>query len=191
MDKIRAEEKAVFESASSDTQKALDGVKMALKVLNDYYSKSDKAHSSSDGASTGIIGLLEVCESDFSKALAEMTAEEQTAQNAYDAETQENKIMKATKDQDVKYKTKESNGLDKSVAEASSDKSGVETELGAVNEYLAKLEGRCIAKAESYSERAARRTAEIEGLKNALQILENETALIQQTSRRFLRLRRH
>jgi hypothetical protein len=191
MDKIRAEEKAVFEKASSDTQKALDGVKMALKVLNDYYSKSDKAHSSSDGASTGIIGLLEVCESDFSKALAEMTAEEQTAASAYDAETKENEIMKVTKEQDVKYKTKESNGLDKSVAEASSDKAGVETELSAVNEYLAKLEGRCIAKAESYAERKERRTAEIEGLKNALQILENETALIQQTSRRFLRLRRH
>jgi len=191
MDKIRAEEKAVFNKASSETQKALDGVKMALKVLNDYYSKSDKAHSSSDGASTGIIGLLEVCESDFSKALAEMTAEEQTAAAAYEAETNENKIMKVMKEQDVKYKTKESNGLDKSVAEASSDKSGVETELAAVNEYLAKLEGRCIAKAESYAERAERCTAEIEGLKNALQILENETALIQQTSRRFLHLRRH
>jgi hypothetical protein len=191
MDKIRAEEKAVFEKASSDTQKALDGVKMALKVLNDYYSKSDKAHSSSDGASTGIIGLLEVCESDFSKALAEMTAEEQTAASAYDAETKENEIMKVTKEQDVKYKTKESNGLDKSVAEASSDKAGVETELSAVNEYLAKLEGRCIAKAETYAERKERRASEIEGLKNALQILENETALIQQTSRRFLRLRRH
>jgi chromosome segregation ATPase len=191
MDKIRAEEKAVFEKASSETQKALDGVKMALKVLNEYYSKSDAAHNSAEGASSGIIGLLEVCESDFSKALAEMTAEEQTAQNAYDAETKENEIMKVTKEQDVKYKTKESNGLDKSVSEASSDKSGVETELAAVNEYLAKLEGRCIAKAESYAERAQRRTDEIAGLKEALQILENETALIQQTSRRFLRLRRH
>merc|ERR1719183_3136668 len=140
---------------------------MALKVLNDYYSKSDKAHSSSDGASTGIISLLEVCESDFSKALAEMTAEEGTAAAAYDMETKENEIMKVTKKQDVKYKTKESNGLDKSVAESSSDK------------------------AETYAERKERRTAEIEGLKNALQILENETALIQQTSRRFLRLRRH
>lgn len=191
MDKIRAEEKAVFEKASTETEQALDGVKKALKVLNDYYSKADKAHDSGDGASTGIIGLLEVCESDFSKALAEMTAEEQTAQNAYEAETKENEIMKVTKEQDVKYKTKESNGLDKSVAESSSDKSGVETELAAVNEYLSKLEGRCIAKAESYSERAQRRTDEIEGLKSALQILENETAFIQQTSRRFLNLRRH
>merc|ERR1719201_2972748 len=191
MDKIRAEEKAVFEKASSDTQKALDGVKMALKVLNDYYSKSDKAHSSSDGASTGIIGLLEVCESDFSKALAEMTAEEQTAAAAYDAETKENEIMKVTKEQDVKYKTKEANGLDKSVAELSSDKSGVETELAAVNEYLKQLTGRCVAKAETYAERKERRASEIAGLKEALATLENETALIQKRSTRSLRMRRH
>merc|ERR1719478_1812902 len=165
MDKLRAEEKALFEANSAETEKGLNGVKLALKVLNEYYSKADKAHSSSDGASSGIIGLLEVCESDFSKALTEMTAAEDAAQNQYDAQTKENEITKAMKDQDVKFKTKESNGLDKSVAELSSDKAGVETELSAVNEYLAQLEGRCIAKAETYSERKARREAEINGLK--------------------------
>ena len=187
MDKLRAEEKALFEANSAETEKGLNGVKLALKVLNEYYSKADKAHSSSDGASSGIIGLLEVCESDFSKALTEMTAAEEAAQNQYDAQTKENEITKATKDQDVKYKTKEANGLDKGVAEYSSDKSGVETELSAVNEYLAQLEGRCIAKAETYSERKARREAEINGLKEALTVLENETAFIQ---RRTLRVRR-
>merc|ERR1719399_1172292 len=179
MDKIRADEKA------------LEGVKTALKVLNEYYSKSDKAHGAADGASTGIIGLLEVCESDFSKSLTEMTAAEESAAAEYDAETKENQIIKVTKEQDVKYKTKEANGLDKAVAELSSDKSGVETELAAVNEYLKELEGRCIAKAETYAERKERRTAEIAGLKEALSILENETALIQKRSTRSLRMRRH
>jgi len=189
MDKLRAEEKALFEANSAETEKGLNGVKLALKVLNEYYSKADKAHSSSDGASSGIIGLLEVCESDFSKALTEMTAAEEAAQNQYDAQTKENEITKATKDQDVKYKTKEANGLDKSVAEYSSDKAGVETELSAVNEYLSQLEGRCIAKAETYSERKARREAEIQGLKEALTVLENETAFIQRSTRQ-LRVRR-
>ena len=64
----------MFEKSSAETEKALEGVKMALKVLNEYYSKADKAHSAADGASTGIIGLLEVCESDFSKSLTEMTS---------------------------------------------------------------------------------------------------------------------
>jgi len=189
MDKLRAEEKALFEANSAETEKGLNGVKLALKVLNEYYSKSDKAHSSSDGASSGIIGLLEVCESDFSKALTEMTAAEETSQNQYDAQTKENEITKATKDQDVKYKTKDSAGLDKSVAEYSSDKSGVESELSAVKEYLKQLEGRCIAKAETYGERKARREAEIQGLKEALTVLENETAFIQKSTR-SLRVRR-
>lgn len=187
MDKIRAEEKAVFENSSSDTEKALEGVKQALKVLSEYYSKQDKAHSSAGGASTGIIGLLEVCESDFSKSLTEMTAAEESAVSEHESQTNENAIVKVTKDQDVKYKTKESNGLDKSVSELSSDKSGVETELSAVVEYLKQLEGRCVAKAETYGERTERRRAEIAGLKEALQVLENETAFIQKRSLRSVR----
>jgi len=188
MDKIRAEEKAVFEANSAETEKGLNGVKLALKVLNEYYSK-DAAHGSAGGASSGIIGLLEVCESDFSKALTEMTTAEQTAQQEYDAQTKENEITKATKEQDVKYKTKEFNGLDKGIAEYSSDRGGVETELSAVNTYLSEIEGRCIAKAETYSERKERRAAEIAGLKDALTVLENETAFIQR-GRSVLRLRR-
>jgi len=187
MDRIRGEEKAVFDKSSSDTAKALEGVKTALKVLNEYYAKADKAHSSSDGASTGIIGLLEVCESDFSKSLAEMTADESAAVSQHETQSQENEITKVTKEQDVKYKTKESKGLDKSVAELSSDRSGVETELTAVNEYLTELKGRCIAKAETYEERTERRKAEIAGLKEAQQVLENETAFIQKRSLRAVR----
>jgi hypothetical protein len=187
MDNIRMEEKAVFEKASSETEKALNGVKKALKVLNEYYAKADKAHSSSDGASTGIIGLLEVCESDFSKSLSEMTAAEESAVSEYETDTKENEIAKVTKQQDVKYKTKESNGLDKSSAEATSDKEGVQSELGAVNEYLKELEGRCVAKAETYAERKERREAEIAGLKEGLEVLENETAFIQKKATKFLR----
>merc|ERR1719152_592334 len=179
MDKIRAEEKAAFDVNSAEMEKGLNGVKMALKVLNDYYAKADKAHDSADGASSGIIGLLEVCESDFSKGLAEMKAAEESAIGAYEQETKENEIEKVTKEQDVKYKTKEAAGLDKAVSELSSDKEGVETELAAVMEYLKKIEEECIAKAETYEERTARRTAEINGLKEALQILEEETALVQ------------
>jgi len=189
MDKLRAEEKAIFEANSAETEKGLNGIKLALKVLNEYYAKADKAHGASDGASSGIIGLLEVCESDFSKELTEMTASEESSQNAYDSETKDNEITKSLKNQDVKYKTKESNGLDKAVAEYSSDKGGVETELAAVKEYLKELGGRCIAKAETYSERKSRREAEISGLKEALTILENETAFIQKSSRN-LRVRR-
>merc|ERR1719324_670337 len=74
MDKLRAEEKAAFDVNSAEMKKGVEGVQMALKVLNDYYSKADKSHGSAEGAGSSIIGLLEVCESDFSKGLAEMIA---------------------------------------------------------------------------------------------------------------------
>jgi len=50
-------------------------------------------------------------------------------------------------------------------------------------EYYAKIKDRCVAKPETYEERTKRRTAEIEGLKQALQILNDETAFVQRKRR--------
>merc|ERR1719375_1094160 len=186
MDKLRAEEKAVFDKNSAELEKGIKGVKLALKVLREYYAK-DAAHSSADGAGSGIIGLLEVCEADFSKGLAEMTAAEESAVAEYEKTTKENEITKATKEQDAKYKTKEAKGLDKETAEATADRSGVQEELDAVNEYYKGIKERCIAKPETYEERVKRRTAEIAGLKQALQILEGEAVLLQRTTKHTLR----
>merc|ERR1719195_1067410 len=191
MDQMRDQEHKDFVKNKADMEQGLEGVKIALKVLRDYYAK-DKSHDADEGAGSSVIGLLEVIESDFSKGIAEMTATEDNAQATYDTETKENEIEKTTKDQDVAYKTKEAKGLDKAVAEASSDRAGVQTELDAVEEYLTTLKKECVAEAETYAERKARFESEIAGLKEALQILESETALIQQGSRSSLRgVRRH
>merc|ERR1711870_125116 len=79
MDKLRSEEKAAFAAAKKDLEQGIDGVKIALKVLRDYYAKDDKAHSAAEGAGTGIIGLLEVIESDFTKTLAQIISTEEAA----------------------------------------------------------------------------------------------------------------
>merc|ERR1719343_1210593 len=150
MEKLRSEEKEIFVKNKADMEQGLQGVKMALKILGEYYAKEDKDHAAAQGAGEGIIGLLEVVESDFTKGLAEMTATEENAQASYEAQTKENAIEKATKEQDVKYKSKESADLDKSVAETSSDRGSVQAELDAVLEYLRKIEEQCIAKAETY-----------------------------------------
>lgn len=191
MGKIRGDEKQLFGTSSAETKEALDGVQVALKILNDYYSNNEKAHTAADGSSTGIIGLLEVCESDFSKSLAVMTATEDNAAATYDAQSKANAILRTLKNQDVKYKTQESAALDKMVAELGSDVAGVSTEQAAVMDYLKQLTSRCVAVAETYSQRSSRRAAEIAGLKNALSILENETALIQKKTSRSLRMRRN
>merc|ERR1740138_1865838 len=168
-------------------EKGLDGIKLALKILSEYYAK-DPDHVAAEGAGGGIIGLLEVCESDFSKSLATAVADEESAETEYTVTTKANEIEKASKDQDVKYKTQESTDLDKATAESSSDRENVESELSAVNEYWGKLKEECIEKAEPYEETVRRREAEIAGLKEALEILEGEAVLLQQGStRRSLR----
>merc|ERR1719183_1212569 len=91
MDRVRAEEKALYQANKAEMEQGLSGIKLALKVLNEYYAKADKAHSGG-GDSSGIIGLLEVCESDFSKELAEMNESEDSSQATYDRETKENEV---------------------------------------------------------------------------------------------------
>merc|ERR1719399_1007532 len=123
----------------------IEGVKKALQVLREYYAK-DASHGAAEGAGSGIIGLLEVCESDFTKGLTEMTAEEQTAAADYEAYSKQDEIDVTAKGQDVKYKTKEAAGLDKAVSELSTDLAAVTDELTAVISALDKLNEMCVAK---------------------------------------------
>jgi chaperonin cofactor prefoldin len=203
MDQIRSEEHSDYSTAKSDLELGLSGVGKALGVLRDYYQGGGASmiqdgsdfnafmqqpampekHTAAGGAGDSIINMLEVVESDFSDNLAKEEAEEADAAAVYDKTTQENKVTKTLKEQDVKYKTQEFKTLDKNIADLSSDKATVSTELSAVNEYYAKLRDRCVAKPESYADRKARREAEIDGLKEALQVLEEETAFVQRKKR--------
>merc|ERR1719217_361985 len=186
-DALRAEENAAYKKNSAEMKMGIKGVQTALKVLKDYYAKGQESHESADGAGSGIIGLLEVCESDFTKGLTEMTAQEETAAADYKAYVKEDEIATVKKQQDLKYKSKEAAGLDKNVAELSTDLQAVSDELSAVVSALDKLKEMCVAKAEPYAERKARRESEIAGLKEALTILENEAALVQGASKHALR----
>jgi len=191
MDRLRQEEKTAFNGNKAELEKGLTGIKLGLKILNDYYAQEGKAHTAAEGAGSGIIGLLEVVEADFSKNLAQVTSDEEMAVTEYEQVSKENQIEKTTKDQDVRYKTKEFKYLDKFSSELSADRTGVQAELDAVQEYLSKIEEECIARAETYGARKARFESEISGLKEALQILESETALVQRKTRRVLRGGRH
>merc|ERR1719437_405018 len=144
-------------------------------------------HAKASGAGSSIIGILEVVESDFATNLAKEETEEGDAAAEYAKTTQENKVTATLKNQDVKYKTQEFTGLDKSIADMTSDRDSTNNELSAVLEYYAKIKDRCIAKPETYEERQRRRAAEIAGLKEALTILNDETAFVQRQKRGSLR----
>merc|ERR1740121_3022833 len=165
-------ELAELAAMKKELTEGVAGVEAAMKLLKDYYGQADKAHDAKDGAGGGIIAMLEVILSDFTKSLAESTAAEDSAQSEYEATTQSNKVTKTAKDKDVAYQTKEAAALDKAVTEASADRASTQAELDAVVEYLAKLDAMCVAKPETYAERADRRAAELAGLKKALDILE-------------------
>merc|ERR1712151_846907 len=107
MDKLRNQENTDYTKNRADMEQGIEGIKIALKVLRDYYANDDKAHEEAQGAGQGIIGLIEVIESDFTKTLAETISTEESAAAAYDKQTKENEIDKTAKDQDVKYKMKE------------------------------------------------------------------------------------
>jgi len=179
MDKLRNSESAEYAQNKADVEQGISGVQAGIRVLKDYYSNNGDAHAAAEGAGQSIVGLLEVCLSDFSKGLAEMIAVEDEAKTSYDRATQENKLETAAKEQDVNYKSSESVSLDKRVAETKSDLSAVQDILDTVHEYLAKIKKQCIAKAEPHAERKARREAEIAGLKQALEVLSGEASLMQ------------
>merc|ERR1719262_688748 len=175
-------EHAVYVSQKAEMEDGLQGVKLALKILKEYYG-SEADHEAATGAGEGIIGLIEVIESDMTKTLTEIEATEKASAAEYDRQTKENEIMAATWSQDVKYKTKEQTELEEQVSQAMSDRSSVQAELDAVLESLKLLEDRCIAKPMTYEERMRRREAEIAGLKEALEILNGEDVLAENERR--------
>jgi len=192
MDRLRREENAAFTASKAELEKGLTGLKLALKILNEYYGSAGKAHEAAEGAGSSIISLLEVCEADFTKNLAQISSDEDLAAIQHEQASKDNEIETNAKESDVKYKSKASNDLDKTSGELSADRSNVQAELDAVLSYLSKIEAECTERAETYATRAGRREAEIAGLKEALQILESETALVQhRTSRHALRGRVH
>eukprot|EP00408_Alexandrium_pacificum_P022399 CAMPEP_0171199370 /NCGR_PEP_ID=MMETSP0790-20130122/23430_1 /TAXON_ID=2925 /ORGANISM="Alexandrium catenella, Strain OF101" /LENGTH=446 /DNA_ID=CAMNT_0011664717 /DNA_START=1 /DNA_END=1338 /DNA_ORIENTATION=- len=198
MEKSRKQAHDVYLSGKADLQQGLDGARSAIRVLRDYYASKEEGSAAllqmrdgasiaaeaedrqpaatgkfekSSGAGAGIIGLLEVVESDLAKNLALVETEEDSAQAEYESLARENNVLKTDKEQDVVYKTRETKSIEKAITELSSDHDGSSQELAAVSEYLAKVREQCVAKPESYLERKARREAEIQGLEEALALL--------------------
>lgn len=188
-DTLRIEEHKVYVQTKSDLEQGLQGIRMGLKLLRDYYASepvvlleqpvSLGVHSKASGSGSGIIGMLEVVESDFGRNLASIEMSEETAATAYQRFSMENKVSRAMKDKDVKYKIKSAAALDKSAAEFSSDRASSQAELDAVLQYSTNIRGMCVLRPETYEERKGRREQEISGLREALEVLEGEAVLLQ------------
>merc|ERR1719355_169166 len=176
---LRTKEKATFVLVEKDLSESQEACAAATEVLREYYEGASfiqtgqKAKNQADeqGDGSGILGMLEVAESDFATSLAEAKTVEEQAQGEYDKLISESKMLKATKTMEIKGKQSEVASLKTTVSDLGSDKEGLTGELDAVLAYLDKLKPQCEVKVPSYEERKAAREQEIEGLKNALDIL--------------------
>jgi len=199
MDAMREEAHALFVEEKATLDKGLVGIRKALELLRNYFGASASlvqqpaapaGHQADAGAGGSIISILEVAESDMAKESMMVQTQEDDEASAYEETTEENKLTTAAKNQDVKYKTQEAAGLDKEITELSNDRASSSAVLSEVNAYYTKLQGRCVAKPTPYAERKKAREAEIAGLKEALNVLENEAALVQ-TKRALRGVSRH
>jgi chromosome segregation ATPase len=180
--KLRQDEHAAYEKASSDYKQSAEAVANAMQVLQEYYASGSFAQvkvlqaPEFGGAKTDVAGtiveMLEVAESDFSRLLAESEAEETAAQTAYDKLVQDNAVARAASETEVKGNGDEVKQLNTALLNYKEDHETTGKELDAVFKYLDELKPQCETKVMSYAERKAKREQEIEGLKEALTILE-------------------
>jgi len=204
--KVRGKEHVNYLQAKGEIERGLAGVQKALGLLRDYYGTAESMiqeaarsgaflaqpaqpehHDKAAGAGANIMAILEVIESDFANGLSKEESEEADAEEEYQKIVQEKKVSKTTQEADIKYKNRERLGLGKAITELTSDNDNLNSELAAVLQYYARVKERCVARPESYESRRARREAEMNGLQEALSILESEAAFIQKKSQRRMR----
>merc|ERR1719321_1864107 len=187
MEKIRQEDHALFVKQEADFSEAAAAVQDAMDVLKDYYDNAGflqissttkgKAPPQLGGAkqdsACGILGILDVMAGEFTKTVAELQATEEEQVKAYKDTKKNNFDTKTAKETEIIKAENEIGSMDITIGHAEEDKKLTENELKAIAEYVEKLKPTCEGRVMSYEERAAKRDAEIAGLKEALTALED------------------
>jgi len=187
--KLREAEHKENTQAIADAGAGVDAVKQALIVLKEFYaSQADAsflqrrrqvpemaAYKGMQSAKGGVIGMLEVIESDFARLKAETEAAETQAQSEYDRFMEVSAGTKKAKHEE-EFKLK----LDKDQAEfereqTRKDLRTTEAELAKANDYFEQLKPACLEVHVNWEERVAKREEEIAALKEAWAILDRKS----------------
>jgi len=188
---IRMSEKEKNTMTIADAKAGKEAVSRAMLVLKTYYDKAatntaliqnkvpgapetfDKPYTGMEGG--GVMGMLEVCESDFARLDSETTASEAENQKSFEEFSADSSASKEAKTAEMKDKEAEKTTKESANAQAKKDLKGVKEELSAALAYYEKLKPSCVDAGESYAERVARREEEIDSLKEALKILAGDS----------------
>jgi prefoldin subunit 5 len=188
---LRQEEKATNTETIKDSQEAQTAVAQALTVLKEFYEKAgeatallqqqpespeifDKPYKGMQAENGGVVGMLEVIESDFARLEADTKASEASAQKEYDEFMTDSKVDKEQKTTDIEHKTAKKQDQEQALVVKNEDLEGTQKELDAALAYFDKLKPSCVDAGVSYDDRVARRKEEIESLQEALRILNGE-----------------
>jgi cell division septum initiation protein DivIVA len=187
--KLRAEEKAKNTETIADAEEAQTAVAQALTVLKEFYAKAgeatallqqpapeifDSPYKGMQAENGGVVGMLEVIESDFARLESDTKAAEATSQKEYDEFMTDSKVDKAEKTTDIEHKTAKKQDETQALTVKREDLEGTQKELDAALAYFDKLKPSCVDAGVSYEDRVARRKEEIESLQEALRILNGE-----------------
>merc|ERR1719213_664762 len=117
---LRNEEKTKNTETISDSQEAQTAVAQALTVLKEFYAKAAEStalaqtnqpeifedeYKGMQSSGGGVVGMLEVIESDLARLEADTKAAEASAQKEYDEFMTDSKVDKSEKSTDIEHKT--------------------------------------------------------------------------------------
>jgi len=194
-DKERKAEKAENANTVSEAKAGLEAVKMAIDILDKFYKTSAKAkvdlslaqgplddapdagfdngeaYKGAGAESGGIIGMMEVIQSDFERTISETRKAESDAQKDHLEFSTETQKSLAEKTMANKEKTSLKDETDTNLNDADDEMSSQSQILVTSIKELIELKAACIDTGMSYADRVAMREQEIASLKKALCIL--------------------
>mmetsp|Transcript_20142 Transcript_20142/g.52645 ORF Transcript_20142/g.52645 Transcript_20142/m.52645 type:complete len:132 (-) Transcript_20142:54-449(-) len=122
----------------------------------------------------GIVGFLEVILSDFSRLEAETSTAEDQAAAAYEKFMDETNEDIAVKETESGHKTAKKRDTDAETESLKKELELTQDELDAANTYYDKLKPDCVDNGLSYADRVRMREEEVQSLKEALNILDQQ-----------------
>merc|ERR1719482_1942073 len=132
------------------------------------------AYAGNQDAGKGIIGMLETIKSDFMRTVETTEAEEYAASREFAAFSQETKASISAKEKGKEQAEADLERAQAGLIESLNDLKDTQALLDKSLEGLEKLRPACVDTGMSYEERVARREAEIDALKQALCVLDEE-----------------
>eukprot|EP00930_Biecheleria_cincta_P033237 TRINITY_DN2300_c0_g2_i1.p1 TRINITY_DN2300_c0_g2~~TRINITY_DN2300_c0_g2_i1.p1 ORF type:complete len:732 (+),score=246.69 TRINITY_DN2300_c0_g2_i1:54-2249(+) len=192
--KIRAEEAKEAAETIAESKTALAGVKQAKQVIADFYAKAseakvpkpgasststksgsllqsakpeDEAYTGKQGASKGIIGTLEVIQSDFERTISETNDSESTADKEHQRILSDIAVSKAEKLKAKGVKKGFKGEADTTISDGNANLKGEMSKLKSALLQLTNLEAKC-GVGVTYEARKAARAQEMQALQEAI-----------------------